>query len=211
MEKVAAISIIYQEPYWTETERCLDRCGIPLFFVDRHGVGSLAKAINSGFDRWGQGFEYIWFVTNVTFSRTCLKNLVEQMDLTGFAAITPAFNSDHSFCQPIEGCEETREVPYIEFTAPIVRSSIFNDMRLDEDMPYWGHDLDWGFRAREIGCKLGVFHGETLGHTYIRHTAKIHHTTAKRARLRKITNAPTRDALIHKYGTGWRKVLSYES
>jgi len=210
MDKCNVISIIYKELEWCETERCLDQCCYPVHFVDRRGVGSLAKAINSGFKAWANGAEYVWFVTNVTFDPECLQKLIEQMDCNPkLAAITPAFASDHAFCRPIGGCAETREVPFIEFTAPIVRASVFRDFPLDENMPYWGHDLDWGYRVRKAGWKLGVYFGATLGHTYIRDTNNDQRITARRYELRRKTNQGTRQALIAKYGAIWRKVVGY--
>lgn len=211
-DKCSVISVIYRELEWCETERCLlNYCKpYPVFFVDRRGVGSLSKALNSGFKAWANGSEYVWFVTNVLFSKTCLKNLIEQMDANHtLAAITPAFSSDHVFCRPIDGCVETRDVPFVEFTAPIVRTSVFKDFPLDEDMPYWGHDIDWGYRVRKAGYSLGVYHGEQLGHTYIRNTQNNQRITARRYELRRKTNLNTRQAMIAKYGASWKRALGY--
>jgi hypothetical protein len=210
VEKVAIISIIYNELSWADTERCIDKCDCPKFFVDRHGVGSLAKAINAGFRQWGPGFEFIWFVTNVTFSQTCLKHLVRQMEMDSWAGLTPCFESDHLFCRPNPQKAGSWEAPFIEFTAPIVRASVFRDYPLDENMPYWGHDLDWGHRIRQGGYKLGCFYGEQLGHSYIRNTDGDKWTKARCAK-RKATDHSPRAALIKKYGPDWRKVLKWPS
>ena len=211
MEKVAIVSIIYKEPEWAETERCLDKCNVPIFFVDRHGVGSLAKAINSGLRQWGKGFEYIWFVTNVTFKETCLSSLLKAIEEYGLAGLTPCFSSDHSFCQPMAGITGVNpNVPFIEFTAPIIRTKVLEDYPLDENMPYWGHDLDWGYRVRAAGWKIGVLYDEELGHVYIRNSGLTHHITVRRMEKRKATNAKTRAALVGKYGGQWRKKLQWD-
>jgi len=211
MDTVAIVSIIYKEPEWDATERCLDRCGFPKFFVDRKGTGSLAKALNAGFLQWGQGFQYIWFVTNVTFSHTCLISLVEAMEMNPeFAGITPAFWSDHLFTRPAPGKTGVASVPFIEFTAPIVRTSVFRDFPLDERMPYWGHDLDWGYRVRSSGHRVGVLYDETLGHEYIRNNKNECLITTIRKGKRQQTNESTRKALFEKYGPDWRKVLAWQ-
>lgn len=209
-DKCAVVSVIYRELEWADTEKCLlNYCNpYPVFFVDRRGVGSLAKAINGGFSAWANGSEYIWFVTNILFSPECLQKLIDQMDKNPkMAAITPSFESDHSFCRPIDGCKETKEVPFVEFTAPIVRASVFREFPLDEDMPYWGHDLDWGHRVRKAGHTLGVYHGEQLGHVYIRNTNNNQRITARRFELRKKSNSATRQALMRKYGGMWKQIL----
>ena len=215
-EKVAVVAVIYEEPEWADTERCLDKLNCPKFFVDRKGVGSLAKALNSGFRQWIQGkngelhFEYVWFVTNVLFNETCLDTLVRVMDSSLFAGITPAFMSDNYACRPGPGRTGLTKCPYIEFTAPIVRADVFEKFPLDEDMPYWGHDLDWGHRVRKEGHALGVFYGEELGHTYIRNTRLTHRVTRRRLMNRRATNGETRVALIKKYGHDWKQVLCYK-
>jgi GT2 family glycosyltransferase len=212
MDKCSVISVVYRELEYADTLACIDCVPkeYPVFFVDRRGVGSLSKALNAGFKQWANGSEYIWFVTNILFPPECLRKLIEQMDSNPqMAAITPSFASDHVFCRPIDGCTETREVPFIEFTAPIVRASVFRDFLLDEDMPYWGHDLDWGHRVRQAGWTVGVYHGEQLGHTYIRNTQNNQRITARRYELRRKTNYSTRQALINKYGGNWKAVLQY--
>jgi GT2 family glycosyltransferase len=210
-DKCAVISVIYRELEWADTERCLETgCPPhPVFFVDRRGVGSLSKALNAGFKQWANGAEYIWFVTNVLFDNNCLHKLIEQMDKTGFAAISPAFNSDYVFCKPEKGCTETKEVPFIEFTAPIIRADVFREIQLDEDMPYWGHDIDWGYRVRQKGYSIGVYHGAQLGHSYIRNTQNNNRFTERRKELRYKTNSSTKQALVKKYGGQWRKVLHF--
>lgn len=209
-EKAAIISVIYEEPEWEETEKCIGKCDVPTFFVNRHGVGSLAKALNSGFRQWGQGFEFIWFITNVTFTDTCLARLLAVMEESGYAGMTPCFESDHLFCRPKpEMGNQFAPVPFVEFTAPMVRADVFKKFFLDENMPYWGHDLDWGHRVRQAGHQVGVFYGEELGHVYIRNNHGGHHITEKRARRRQATNGSTRRALVEKYGPEWRKTLCW--
>jgi GT2 family glycosyltransferase len=203
MSEVCIISVIYEEPEWEETERLVLNAGAPVFFVDREGVGSLAKAINAGFSAFGKDYKYCWFVTNITFGPTCFPNLIKEMK-NGWAALTPAFKSDHKLCRPGEG---VRTVPFVEFTAPIVRSDVLLNFPLDEQMPYWGHDFDWGYRVRQAGHKLGCLATEIIDHVYIRNS-KDHPVTKARLRQRKRYNMSTGLALKRKYGKDYKKVLS---
>ena len=204
--EVCIISVIYKEPEWKETEKLIDAIpDVPAFFVDRDGTGSLARAINAGFDKWGKDFKFVWFITNIVFKPDCLKNLLAEIQ-NGWAALTPAFKSDHKLCRP---GDEVREVPFVEFTAPIVRSDVFINFPLDEKMPYWGHDLDWGYRVRQSGYKLGCLSTETIDHIYIRN-AKDHPVTKARWNLRKRFNMSTGIALRNKYGKDYKKVLKWQ-
>jgi len=91
----------------------------------------------------------------------------------------------------------------------MVRSNVFYDYPLDEKMPYWGHDLDWGYRVRKAKHKLGCLCDEIIGHTYIRHFEN-HPITKKRKSLRNKTNADTTKALIEKHGKNWRRKLKWK-
>ncbi len=205
--RVIVISVVYEEPDWRQTRNCLERLNCPVFYVGRKGVGSLARAINVGFLSYTTSTtEYVWFVTNVTWKSGLLEKLITEMDLGGWAAIHPCFASDHVHAQPA-GVDETRAVPFIEFTAPMVRVDIFKRFLLDERMPYWGHDLDWGYRVSQAGHKIGVYHGQQLEHTYIRNNKQHHPITVERARLRRTTDQSTRVALEQKYGPQWRKLV----
>lgn len=206
VDRLGIVAIKYLEPYWKETEDLLNILEYSIVLVDRAGTGSMARAYNQGFrELMKQGsFQYVWFVSNVTFPLNAVNKLLEQMDKTGFAAIHGSFKSGHPFCCPLH-IEETRECPFIEFTAPIVRADVFEKIQLDEEMPYWGHDLDWGHRVRQLGWKIGVYHGFEFGHTYIQDNKNNHPVTKQRALLRRNTDGPTVRALQKKYGKDWRK------
>lgn len=215
MPKTVIVSIIYEEPEWKRTDRAIRQCGAPVVRVDRKGVGSLAHAYNTGFKAAKQfyKFDYIWFVSNPIFQPGILIDLEEAMDTTKFAAIHPFFNSDHKHMRS-DGTGKIRPVPFIEFTAPIVRRTIFEKFKLDEKMPYWGHDLDWGYRVNQAGHKIAVHNGVGVRHEYIRHSAKRkqHPITKERHERRIATNAETLTRIQELYGRGntWRQKLGYE-
>lgn len=207
--KTAILSVIYQEPDWHQTVDCIANHapGYPVFFVDRKGTGSLAEAFNRGFKENNLiVYDLVWFLTNVRFGPRTLQRLEDHMWKTPYAAIHPAFESDHHHLRPKQ-VDEVFEVAFVEFTAPLVRSSIFANNPLDERMPYAGHDLDWGYRVRYAGHLIGVYHGVTVEHTYIRHNKRKHPVTALRANLRAATEEPTKQLLAQIYGENRQQKL----
>ena len=213
MGSCCIIAVKYTEPDWVETKGLIEQLNCPVIYVDRHGTGPLASAYNRGFkklDRYGFEYtDYVWFVSNVTFDLKILDMLIKRMDKRNFAAIHPAFDSsDHLFCRP-DGSRKLNEVPFVEFTAPIVRRDVYEQFMLDENMPYWGHDLDWGHRVRQAGYKIGVDHRSQIYHTYNRDLDTSHPDTMRRKANRAKTDNSTVRNLIRKYGHDWRKALCY--
>jgi 3-deoxy-D-manno-octulosonate 8-phosphate phosphatase (KDO 8-P phosphatase) len=149
----------------------------------------------------GEKYDHVWFVTNVTFDPDLPLKLAESIG--SHAAIHPKFKSDHKHMTEGEG---VKEVPFVEFTAPLVRADVFKDLPLDENLPYWAHDLDWGYRVWSAGYSIAVNYDLEVGHTYIRHS-KMHPVTKERLRQRRAADQPTREALVKKYGAEWRDII----
>lgn len=212
MKEMVIVAPVYLEKEWLTTRQLIEATGIDVVFVERNpaGIGSLSAAINKGFNQAMQmaAYRYVWFVTNITFELTLPAALLQCIKQSGFAAIHPCFTSDHSFCRPGAG-EGVAAVPYIEFTAPIVDAIIFDRLPLDEEMPYWGMDLDWGYRVRQQGMQVGVDYRLQIQHTYIRNKSGLDLYTKRRKLARLRTNNITKLKLIHKYGTDWRTTLGY--
>ena len=205
------ISIIYHEKDWQETASLLSETGLKTTFVDRGGVGSLAKAYNEGVRRIvesGTNPDYVWLVSNVTFEPEIVHWLRDMCIIHTLDAIHPCFDSDHEFCT-CGKTESVSEVPYIEFTAPLIRFEVLKQFPLNESMPYWGHDLDWGYRVRMNGHKIAVANRISVGHVYIRN-AKKEKVTLDRLNLRRKSDVKTRTELIRLYGQNWREVLNYK-
>ena len=200
---ICILSIIYLEPEWQQTKTCIEATGLPVVYIDRKGVGSLSKAINEG-AQLCKGFDYTWIITNVLFNNFGALELIKEAK--NWAAIHPTFASDHLHIRQGKG---VIEVPFIEFTAPIVETSLLLEFPLDEKMPYWGMDLDFGYRLRQDGYKLGVHHGVKISHEYIRNNKGRHYITERRKLLRRQTDLQTRNRLIEKYGNDWRDKVNY--
>lgn len=194
------LAVRYEEPQWLKTRACIEATGLPVHYVHRNpkGVGSLSEAINRGMREINTN-GLVWVVTNVTFTPETPLMLAAKMD--DYAILHPAFESDHRFCRP-DGSGTDKPVPFVEFTAPMIKGETFQP--LDEKMPYWGMDLDYCYRMWESGHRVGVHHGTTLGHDYIRKTTKFSPITAKRRAMRYQTNEATKTRLRVKYGTDWR-------
>ena len=147
MTDLCIIAIKYEEPEYQQTVDCIKSAGYPFIFIDRKpsGIGSLAEAINRGINlgkEQGTNFRYFWIVTNITFAQDVPAKLLAQISIIGAAAIHPQFASDHKHIREGQG---VKSVPFVEFTAAMI--DIEQWQPLDEKMPYWGHDLDHGYRV----------------------------------------------------------------
>lgn len=206
MNNTIIISIVYHEPEWQQTKQCIEATGLPVHYVERSpkGIGSLAEAINRGFRESGAiDYQYAWIVTNITFEKDIPKLLSEGMG--NYAAIHPAFESDHSHERP-DGSGLVKSVPFVEFTAAMVDTEVFQYYPLDENMPFWGMDLDHGYRLHADGYKIAVHHGAQIGHTYIRNAKHKNAFTVKRKAARRATDGRTKEALKKKYGENWKGI-----
>lgn len=208
MKETIIVAIEYKEPEWEKTDCCLSALDIPIILVDRKGVGSMAKSYNQGFKKALELYpkmKYVWFVSNVTFNKIDLVRLTSEIRKSKYAALHPAFDSDHEFCKVKDGVVGVKPAPFIEFTCPIVRADVFKKFQLNENMPYWGHDLDWGYRVREAGYSIGVLHGYCkISHVYIRNS-EMHDITRERLEKRTATDKQTVNQLKKLYGNNWRR------
>lgn len=206
--KTCIVSVVYYEPQWLRTVRAIEATGLPVFLTDRNGVGNLAKALNQGFSRVPPEFDLVWFLTNPVFDPAIARDLIEEME-NPWAAVSPAFASDHKHIQP-NGGQKTLEVPFVEFTGPIVRRDVFSEFPLDETMPYAGHDLDWGLRVRQAGHRIGVKHATVFNHAYVRHMDRGNAITKDRQHRRKLAVSATGQRMTEKWGPNWRDELQYQ-
>jgi hypothetical protein len=209
-DSVVIIALEYLEPDFAQTIKCLEKFNVPIIWAKRDGVGNISRAFNEAFLYKLKGNanyltlpRYIWFTTNILCDEFLLPNLVKAMDSTGFAAIHPSFISIHRHLRP-DGSGTVKEARFIEFTAPIFRSEVFEKFYLDEDLWYWFMDLDISYRMKKNGYKVGVHHGASLIHSYLDDN-KSHPVSDIRHQLRKIMNKHGEDKMMAKYGRKWLK------
>lgn len=213
MNHITIVSVIYKEDDWLQTKECIVETGLPVVYVERNpvGVGSLAEAINRGV-RMAPDSEFLFIVTNCTFSREMPQRLVEAFETAprpGLVAVAPCFDSDHEHVRQANHANPIQEVPFVEFTAIMVRDVVMRQWALDEDLPYVGHDMDFGVRMRREGYYLCVDHREKLGHTYIRHKTERNAYTEKRKKLRRQAQPQTVIKLKMKYGLNYKDIIKY--
>ena len=206
MTDLCIIAIKYEEPEYQQTVDCIKSAGYPFIFIDRKpsGIGSLAEAINRGVNfgkEQGKDFRYFWIITNITFTPDVPAKLLQTIKEHKAAAVHPQFASDHKHIREGQG---VKSVPFVEFTAAMI--DIEQWQPLDEKMPYWGHDLDHGYRVNQAGGTILVDHTVTIDHVYIRN-AKRHPITMKRLEMRRATDRLTSERLKEKYGAKWREIM----
>lgn len=211
--KLTILSIRYEEFSWLKTRECCEATGLPVVYVDRNpkGIGSLSEAINRGMEQVKT--DYVFIVTNINFNPDVPNQLLSAMESNpDFAAICPVYDSDHAHLRPgsYEHGRDLREVPFIELTALIARTSLMKEFTLDEDMPYVGNDLDVSHRLKQAGHKLGSLKSCAIEHSYIRKMEQSG-ITKKRLSLRKKADQPTIAKLRQKYGNNWRDTLCYHN
>lgn len=193
------VAIKYCEPEYQETINCIKKTGIDVIWVDRNpeGVGSLAEAINRGVKQ--ATADFVWIVTNVTFDDSVPFKLLKNIGKAD--AIHPTFDSDHKHIREGKGVQEA---PFIEFTAAFINRAKW--IGLDENCPYWGHDLIHGYEVHKNGGSILVDYTTKVEHVYIRNKSRNHYTDRRKA-SRLNSNNHTRDYLKTKYGQNWREVI----
>lgn len=206
---ITPIVLIYEERNWTQQSTdCLRAAGLDnIHYVDRDGVGSMAKAFNRGAKQVlskRKKPKYLWFVTNVTFPAFLPGAMLEKMeDIVTAAAIHPPFDSDHPHIRKPNG----KWAPFVEWTAPFVRVDAWQDVgELDEAMPYVHFDLDWSHRATQAGWVLMVAETGRLNHTYLWCDAPEPISELRR-QLRTLRHPASLARMQEKWGADWKTKL----
>lgn len=203
-KEILAVVLEYHEEGWTDRAiRCVEADDLDYVVISRDGIGSMSKAFNEAIKKGVEEYSYIWFVTNIVFDQGTSLSLLECFD-PKTAAVHPRFDSDHPH---IRFTRDVDEVPFIEWTAPMIsRRALDKIGLLDEQLPYWGMDLDWSYRAKETGYTLKVDGRVKVDHVYLRDHAPeavSHHRRMERGRY----DVSTENRLKQKYGVDWLKAL----
>ena len=201
---IGIVALQYQEPYYNNTINCLRECGLPVYWADRQGIGNFSAAMNKAFENVTQ--DLCWFITDIEFDPATPFKLSNSLIDHNLAAIHPEHESDHLHHRP-DGSGLVKEVPYIEFTAPMVRSDWYREVGgLDEDHWYWYQDLIFSKAVRDRGGKMAVDHGAPIRHIYRRNDIQ-YEVTKQRYKLRQERDIIEKGILVKKFGPDWKKVL----
>ena len=205
MNRLVIISLKYLEPYYENTLKCLQEIPYPILFADRDGVGNMSRAFNEVFERMPFNVEYVWFLTNVTFSPDVPEKLMQVLDSDpNIAAVHPAMaTSDHRHLWP----GETRDVPFIEFAAPMFRAADFARFMLDENTPYYYMDLIISHQLKQEGKRLVCVGDAEVQHTYLRNERKTHPITNIRRQLRDYHTPISKRYMEQTFGADWQTKL----
>lgn len=200
--KILIVLLEYLEPEFTQTLKCVEDTGLPYEVVSRDGVGNMSRAYNSILMDASWQADYLWFVSNITFDKQIPFKLAEHLSDSNWAAVHPVMNSSDHRSHHKNG-DVPRETQFIEWTAPMVRADLFSHEPLDEMLPYYYMDLDWCYRMRQFGHKVGVHHGVEIGHTYLRNK-KEHPIGTIRKQLRNYWTPISQRHMAQKWGLDWQ-------
>lgn len=218
-QDIVIIALKYEEPEYAETRKCIEATGLPVIWANRDGVGNYSRAFNEAFInglsvypngniplKRAYDYEYAWMISNITFEPDVPFKLAKEMDeILGIAAIHPSMHgSDHRHQWP-DADGLTKIVPFIEWTAPMVRTSAFTTTPLNQELAYYYMDLDWCYRVNEkhIG-HVAVCHSARVGHAYLR-TNKNHRISQIRSALRDYWTPRSQSEMARLYGGDWKK------
>lgn len=204
MNNILIVALEYLEPEWEETLADIKATNLNYEIVSRDGVGNMSRAYNSILLDPFWDAEFIWFVSNIRFDADVPYILEAGLKETGWAGIHPSMkSSDHKSHHP-HPIRTHKQTPYIEWTAPMVRSDVFLREPLDEMLPYYYMDLDWSYRVNDKG--VGVHHGCQVDHVYLRN-AEEHPIGKIRKQLRNYWTPISQKHMEQKWGKDWTKKL----
>jgi hypothetical protein len=207
MSRVLIVLMEYYEPDFAQTLKCVEDTELPYEVVSRDGVGNMSRAYNSILCDPLWKADYLWFVSNITFAPDTPYKLAHEMAKGEWAALHPTMQgSDHRFQWPIMGFDGVKESPFVEWTAPMVQAELFSSYPLDEMLAYYYMDLDWCYRVRQEGYRVGVHHGTKVEHTYLRNK-KDHPISQMRKQLRNYWTPISQKHMLTKYGKDWQTKL----
>ena len=207
--KILIVALEYLEPDWKQTLKCIEQTGLPFEVVSRDGVGNMSRAYNSILMDASWKADYLWFVSNIIFDKEVPFRLAEHLSDSNWAAVHPFMNSSDHRSHHRNGTVP-RETHFVEWTAPMVRADLFDGEPLDEMLPYYYMDLDWCYRMRQFGHKVGVHHGVEVKHTYLRDRdakGQGHPISNIRKQLRNYWTPISQRHMVEKWGKNWQNDL----
>ncbi len=171
-------------------------------FSENYGF---TKGWNEAIKKVYHEFDAFWLMNSdiliSRFSIDRIKSLLDSHEEIGM--ITPAYNCWMKHCQKESG--ELREIPILEFTAPIIRKTVIEQCGYFDErfVRGYGIEFDYCYRMRQLGIKMFVddsssFHH--IGHQTINITGGMQAYSEK-------ANFELNHGLSEKYGMNWREKI----
>jgi GT2 family glycosyltransferase len=152
-------------------------------------------------------YDAYWFLNqDIGFddSNQVLRNLVDVLFSDDrFAQISPQHNSPHAHMNAADF--EAQEVPFLEATAPLVKTSTIQNIGFwDSSFTLgWGVDLDYGWRIRQAGLKNIITNRARITHKHESSYDRNEYATRANAEMVKI--------LTQKYGPDFMRITRMET
>lgn len=210
VNSLVIIALKYLEPEYAQTLACIEATGLPVIWADRDGVGNYARAFNEAFKKGASQYQLAWMVSNISFAPEVPLQLAKAFEkVPNLAAVHPAMpGSDHPHQWPGPGA--VQPVSFIEWTAPMVHTSFFSELMLNEALAYYYMDLDFSYRARQAGYTLAVDPQCQISHLYLRHKKTDHPISTLRRQLRDWWTPHSRQEMQRLYGPDWEKLMQWK-
>lgn len=171
---------------------------------------------NYGFTKgWNLGvlavydrFDAFWLMnSDIVIDRKTIQRIEKLLSLERISMITPSYNSWMKSCQNL-ATRNVREVKCIEFTAPVIKKSVFDKIGFfDESFALgYGVEFDFCIRMKRAGFKMFVDDGSKFyhkGQQTIKNETTLQHYSAKAMEELK-------SGMEVKYGENWRETLTRE-
>lgn len=222
--KVAALILHYECTDLTrEAVRCVTLGGGCDVFVVDNGSSSPYKPaqretvlrldanhlVTGGFNKGmgllaGKGYDAYWQLNNdITFQGDVLGSLVSRLEAIPTAAVvSPAIVGNHHLQMRPRRDEALCRVAWLDWVAPLVRASAWASVGpFDTNLPGYGMDMDWCWRAVLKGWLALVDHGVVIEH--------LSGATRKRTGGHGIDRGEIMTAVLKgKWGDDWQAKLN---
>lgn len=111
-------------------------------------------------------YDVFWLMnSDIIIGRESIERIKSLLEDTDVNFITPSFNCWMSHVRNAN-TQSLRNVKVIEFTAPVIKKTVFENTGLFDELFYrgWGVEFDYCFRARKKGFKVQVDDGSNFYH-----------------------------------------------
>lgn len=212
MSRIVIIALKYLEPEYEQTVKCIEETGLPVIWADRDGVGNYSRAFNEAFKKGAEEYDYAWMISNITFDKEVPERLGRVLDENPtIAAVHPSMaGSDHQHQWPDKN-KSVEAVPFIEWTAPMVRVSVFEQLPLNNKLEYYYMDLSWSYEVQKIGYSVAVDYKSLICHTYLRNKKGPPNPISEiRKTLRRFWIPEGQKEMIRLYGPNWQQIMNWK-